>query len=63
MEAPNEKSSLAQYVLIGAGLCGAGAAQSVAIVGLWVLPVLPVFIVLGALAGLAWWGIRKIAED
>jgi hypothetical protein len=51
------------FVLIGAGVGGAGAAQSIAILGFWALPVLPVFIVLGALAGLAWWGIRKIAED
>jgi hypothetical protein len=58
----NENGGAAGHALAGAGLGAAGAAQSVAIVGLSILPVLPVFIVLGAIGGLAWWGIRRAAE-
>jgi hypothetical protein len=51
-----------EHAAIGAGVGAAGVAQSVALIGLAALPVLPVFIVVGALGGLAWWGVRKISE-
>lgn len=57
----NDNWDAAGHALAGAGVGAAGAAQSIAIVGLSILPVLPVFIVLGAIGGLAWWGIRKSA--
>lgn len=52
----------AQHAAVGAGVGAAGVAQTVAMIGLSGLAVLPVFVVLGAVGGLAWWGIRKIAE-
>jgi hypothetical protein len=51
-----------EHAAIGAGVGAAGVAQSVALIGLAALPVLPVFIVVGALGGLAWWGAKKVAE-
>lgn len=46
----------AQHAAMGAGVGAAGVAQSVAMIGLAGLAVLPVFVVVGALGGLAWWG-------
>ncbi len=60
--ANSNKPDPAEHIAIGAGLGAAGAAQSIAIVGLSAAPVLPVFIVLGAIGGLAWWGVKKLAE-
>jgi len=56
-----EEWGATEHATIGAGLGAAGVAQSVAIIGIAALPALPVFIVIGALGGLAWWGVRKIA--
>jgi len=52
----------AEHAAVGAGVGAAGVAQTVAMIGLSGLAVLPVFVVLGAVGGLAWWGVRKIAE-
>ena len=51
----------AEHAAVGAGVGAAGVAQSVALIGLSGFAALPVFIVLGAVGGLAWWGVRKIA--
>jgi len=53
----------AEHVAVGAGVGAAGVAQTVALIGLSGLAALPVFIVVGAVGGLAWWGLRKIAEN
>lgn len=62
MENSEEKSGPGEHALIGAGIGAAGVAQTVAIVGTAALPVLPVFLVIGAIGGLAWWGVKKLAE-
>jgi hypothetical protein len=58
----NQKDTAAEHAAVGAGIGAAGVAQSVAIVGVSALPILPVFMVLGALGGLAWWGAKKLSE-
>jgi hypothetical protein len=58
-----EKWGAAQHALVGAGVGAAGVGNSIALVGLSTgLAVLPISIVVGVIGGLAWWGVRKIAE-
>jgi hypothetical protein len=57
-----EKWGPGEHAAVGAGVGAAGVAQTVAMIGLSGMAVLPVFVVLGAVGGLAWWGVRKIAE-
>jgi hypothetical protein len=59
---PEEKTDAAQHIAVGAGVGAAGAAQTIVIAGLAAAPVLPVFIVVGAVGGLAWWGVKKLME-
>jgi hypothetical protein len=58
---PEEKEA-AEHIAVGAGVGAAGAAQTIAIAGMAAAPVLPVFIVIGAVGGLAWWGFKKLTE-
>lgn len=65
MEKHQEDSDLgaAGHALVGAGVGAAGTGTSIAIIGLSAaLPLLPVFIVIGAAGGLAWWGARTAAK-
>ena len=57
-----QKSGAAEHAAVGAGIGGAGVATSVALVGLAALPLLPVFLVAGALGGLAWWGAKQAGK-
>jgi hypothetical protein len=57
-----EKPDPAEHIAVGAGVGAAGAAQSIAIAGLSAAPLLPVFLVIGAVGGLAWWGVKKLSE-
>jgi hypothetical protein len=53
-----------EHALVGAGVGAAGVGNSVGLIGLSAgLAVLPISIVIGAIGGLAWWGIRKMSED
>ena len=65
MDKPREeKWGAAEHAAVGAGVGAAGVGNSVALIGLSTgLAALPIFVVLGALGGLVWWGIRKITED
>jgi hypothetical protein len=64
MNKPQDKKwDATDHAVTGAAVGAAGVAQSIAIVGLSAAALLPVFIVVGALGGLAWWGVRKIAEE
>jgi hypothetical protein len=51
-----------EHAVVGAGVGAAGAGTSIALIGLTALPLLPVFIVIGAAGGLAWWGARTAAK-
>ena len=57
-----KNSGAAEHVVVGAGVGAAGAGTSIALIGLTALPLLPVFIVIGAAGGLAWWGARTAAK-
>ena len=57
-----EEWGATEHAAVGAGVGAAGVAQSIAVIGLAALPVLPVFIVIGALGGLAWWGVKKVGD-
>jgi hypothetical protein len=55
--------SAAEHTLVGAGVGAAGAGSTIAIIGLSAaLPLLPVFVVIGAAGGLAWWGAKTAAK-
>ena len=58
-----QKSGAAQHAAVGAGIGGAGVASSVALVGLAALPLLPVFLIAGAVGGLAWWGVKEAGKS
>jgi hypothetical protein len=65
MEKPQKDSKwdATDHAAAGAGIGAAGVVQTAAVIGLSGFALLPVFVVLGALGGLAWWGVKKIAED
>jgi hypothetical protein len=52
----------AEHIAIGAGIGAAGAAQSIAMVGIAAAPVLPILMVFGAVGGLVVWGFRKLVQ-
>jgi len=59
-----EKWGAAEHAAVGAGVGAAGVGSSVGLIGLSVgIAALPISIVIGVVGGLAWWGIKKIAED
>jgi hypothetical protein len=59
-----EKWGAAEHAAVGAGIGAAGVGNSVGLIGLSAgIAALPISIVIGAVGGLAWWGIKKIAED
>jgi hypothetical protein len=54
----------AEHALTGAGVGAAGAGQSIALIGVSAgLALLPLSLVVGAVAGLAWWAIKAVASD
>jgi hypothetical protein len=64
MDKPQEeKWGAAEHAAVGAGVGAAGVGNSIALIGLSTgLAALPIFVVLGAVGGLLWWGVRKVAE-
>jgi hypothetical protein len=59
-----EKWGAAEHVLTGAGVGAAGVGTSAGLIGLSAsIAVLPISIVIGAVGGLAWWGIRKLTQE
>jgi hypothetical protein len=59
----DKKCGAAEHAAVGAGVGAAGVAHSIGLIGLSTgLAVLPISIVIGVVGGLAWWGVRKIAE-
>jgi hypothetical protein len=60
----DEKWGASEHVIVGAGVGAAGVGSSAGLIGLSLsVAVLPLSIVIGAVGGLAWWGIRKLTED
>jgi hypothetical protein len=54
----------AEHLLTGAGVGAAGAGQSIALIGASAgLALLPLSLVVGAVAGLAWWAIKAVVRD
>lgn len=63
-EHQEEKWGAKEHALVGAGVGAAGVGNSIGLIGLSTgLAVLPISIVVGAIGGLAWWAVKKIAED
>ena len=61
-EERDEKWGAKEHALVGAGVGAAGVGESIGLIGLSMgLTVLPISIVMGAIGGLAWWAVRKIA--
>ena len=59
-----EKWGVSEHVLTGAGVGAAGVGSSAGLIGLSLsVAALPISIVIGAVGGLAWWGIKKLTED
>ena len=59
-----EKWGAKEHALVGAGVGAAGVGNSIGLIGLSAgIAALPISIVIGVVGGLAWWGIKKIAED
>ena len=59
-----EKWGPKEHALVGAGVGAAGVGNSIGLIGLSAgIAALPISIVIGVVGGLAWWGIKKIAED
>ena len=61
---PDEKWGASEHILTGAGVGAAGVGTSAGLIGLTAsIAALPISIVIGAIGGLAWWGVRKLTED
>jgi len=59
-----EKWGASEHVITGAGVGAAGVGTSAGLIGLAAsIAALPFSIVIGAVGGLAWWGIKKLTED
>ncbi len=59
----NSEPGAMEHALVGAGVGVAGTGTSIAIIGLSAaLPLLPVFLAIGAAGGLAWWGAKAAAK-
>lgn len=60
----DEKWGVSEHVITGAGVGAAGVGTSAGLIGLTAsIAALPFSIVIGAVGGLAWWGIKKLTED
>ncbi len=60
----DKKWGASAHVIAGAGVGAAGVGSAAGLIGLSLsVAALPVSIVIGAVGGLAWWGIRKLTED
>jgi hypothetical protein len=60
----DEKWGATEHVAVGAGVGAAGVGTSAGLIGLTAsIAALPLSIVIGAVGGLAWWGIKKLTED
>ena len=63
MQHTEEKWGPKAYAAVGAGVSLAGLGESAAFIGLsTTLALVPACIVVGAVGGLVWWGIRSLAE-
>jgi len=64
MDKPQEeKWGAMEHAAVGAGVGAAGVGNSIALIGLSTgLAALPIFIVLGAVGGLVWWGVRSAVK-
>jgi hypothetical protein len=59
----NEKPNAAEHAAAGAGVGAAGVTTSVGIIGVSTAIAAPPFsLVIGAIGGLVWWGIKKLDE-
>ncbi len=65
MKQPNdEKWSAKDFAFIGALVGGAGVGNSAGLIGLAATAsLMPVCLVVGAVAGLAFWGVKRIIES
>jgi hypothetical protein len=63
MQQDEEKWGPKAYAVVGIGVSLAGLGESAGFIGLaTTLSLIPACIVVGAIGGLVWWGIKSLAE-